>query len=63
MFYPFNTQYIMKITPVDGLATTLGNSIGWEETGWLPNDRKVKYFDAILDNDICAPNKGRICSL
>ena len=54
----------MKITPVDGLATALGNSIGWEETGWLPNDRKVKYFDAILDNDICAPNnkiKVKLC--
>ena len=43
MFYPFNTKYIMGMTAVDGFDTALGN-IGWEETGWLPNDRKVKYI-------------------
>ena len=42
MFYPFNTNYVRRLTPADGSESTLGNERGWEETGWLPDDRKVK---------------------
>ena len=40
MFYSFNSNYITGRTPINESNIVLGNDIGWQETGWLPDDRK-----------------------
>ena len=42
MFYPFSPAYVRGSININQQNLTIGTDEGWTESGWLPDDRKVR---------------------
>ena len=42
MFYPFSPEYVRGAININQQNLTIGTDEGWIESGWLPDDRKVR---------------------